>query len=330
MIGGLIFVIILFSFVLIKSTDMVIIAIRRISRQTKTKMFAFSAIILALGTSFPELFVGITSALEGAPSISLGAIIGSNIANIALIGGLAAFIAGRVRVHGEYMKREVWIALVASIIPLVLLLDGSLSRVDGLVLLAVYLANATSFFRTRYVQIGKEQQEEHFVYRFFRQFNHIDSKKRKEFGRLFVGIALMLFSADIIVKVAVHLASTIQMPEFVIGLVVVAVGTSLPEFAFSLRSLEEREPSMFFGNLLGSTIANSTFVIGLVALIKPIELVAVNEYFVAVVAFIIVFLAFWYFIHTKHRLDRWEAGMLLLTYTIFVIFVVSGCCFGLI
>ena len=330
MLGGLIFVMILFSFVLIKSTDMVVIAVRRISKQSKTKVFALSAIILALGTSFPELFVGITSALEGAPSLSLGAVTGSNIANIALIGGLAAFMAGRVRVHGEYMKREIWVALAASIIPLVLLLDGNLNRVDGLVLIAVYLANATSFFRTRYIQIGEEQQEEIFVYRFLRQFNHIDSKKKREFGRLFVGIALMLFSADIIVKVAVHMASTINIPEFVIGLVMVAVGTSLPEFAFSLRSLKEREPSMFFGNLLGSTIANSTLVLGLVALISPIKVVAVNEYSVAVVAFILIFITFWYFIRTKHRLDRWEAGMLLIMYVIFVIFVVSGCCFGLI
>jgi len=330
MVGALIFIIILFSFILIKATDLVIIAIRRISKQGQTKVFALSAIILALGTSFPELFVGIASALEGSPSISLGGITGSNIANIALIGGLAAMIAGRVRVRGEYMKREIWVALIASIIPLVLMLDGNLNRVDGLILLAVYLANATSFFRTRYVQIGREQQEESFVYRFFRQFNHIDSKKKREFGRLFVGVALMLFSADIIVKVAVHLASTIQMPEFVIGLIVVAVGTSLPEFAFSLRSLEENEPSMFFGNLLGSTIANSTLVLGVVALIKPIELFAVSEYFIAVVAFMIIFLVFWYFIRTKHRLDRWEAGMLILMYVIFVIFVVSGCCFSLI
>jgi cation:H+ antiporter len=329
MVGGLIFVIILFSFILIKATDLVIVAIRRISKQAQIKIFAIAAIVLALGTSFPELFVGITSALEGAPGIALGDIIGSNIANIALIGGLAAILAGRVRVHGEYMRREIWVALVASIIPLALMLDGNLNRVDGLILLAVYLANATSFFRTRYVQIGREQQEENFVFRFFRQFNHVDSKKRREFGRLFVGIALMLFSADIIVKVAVYLASTIQMPEFVIGLIVVAVGTSLPEFAFSLRSLREREPSMFFGNLLGSTIANSTLVIGLVALIKPIELVAVSEYFIAVVAFMIIFLVFWYFIRTKHRLDRWEAGILLLMYVIFVIFVVSGCCFSL-
>lgn len=298
---------------------MVVVAIRRLSRQTQTKVFTISAIVLALGTSFPEFFVGITSALEGTPTLSLGDITGSNIANIALVGGLTAFSVGRVRVYGEYLKRDVWIALVAGMLPLILLLDRTLSRVDGLILLAVYMGYATSFFRARFIQIGREQQEESFIYRFVRKFNHMDSHKKKELGRLFAGIAIILFSADAIVRLATYLASLANIPNFVIGLILLAVSTSLPEFAFSLRSLEEHEPSMFFGNLLGSTIVNSTLVIGTVSIIHPIEIHAVNEYFIAVAFFIMIFLSFWYFIRTKHRLDRWEAAMLLVLYATFVI-----------
>ncbi len=319
MIPSIVVSILILSLVLIKSADMVIIAIRRLSKTTHTKVFALSAIILAIGTSFPELFVGITSALEGTPIVSLGDVTGSNIANIALVGGLTALFVGKVRVHSEYLRRDVVVALVAGILPLVLLLDQKLSRVDGLILLTIYLAYATSFFRHRFIQIGREQQEEGFVYRFVRKFNHISSQKRKELGRLFVGVALMLFSADIIVRLASYLASYANIPNFVVGLVLVAIGTSAPEFAFSLRSLEEHEPSMFFGNLLGSTIANSTLVIGVVAMIHPIEVVAVNKYFVAVVAFLTVFISFWYFIRTKHRLDRWEAAMLFILYISFII-----------
>ena len=113
MIPGLIFIIILLSFVLIKAADMVVVAIRRISKEAKAKTFAISAIVLAIATSFPELFVGITAALEGAPSVSLGDVTGSNIANIALVGGLASLVTGRRRVHSEYIKREVAIALAA-------------------------------------------------------------------------------------------------------------------------------------------------------------------------------------------------------------------------
>lgn len=319
MIPSIIVSIIFLSLVLIKSADMVVVAIRRLSRQTHTRAFAISAIILALGTSFPELSVGITSALEGTPILSLGDITGSNIANIALVGGLTALVAGRVRVYGEYLRRDVWMALVAGMLPAVLLLDKQLSRVDGLILIAVYLAYATSFFRERFIQIGKEQQEESFIYRFLRKFNHIAAAKKRELGRLFVGITLLLFSADAIVRLARHLASFANIPNFVVGLVLLAVSTSLPEFAFSLRSLEEHEPSMFFGNLLGSTIANSTLVIGVVSVIHPFEVVATHQYLVAVVAFIIVFLSFWYFIRTKHRLDRWEAGFLLFLYIAFIV-----------
>jgi cation:H+ antiporter len=319
MIPGLIFLIILFSLLLIRSADMVVVAIRRVSKQSRTKIFAFSAIILALGTSFPELFVGITSAIEKQPNLSLGVVMGSNIANIALVGGMSAFFVGKVRVWGNYLRHDVWIALLAGILPLVLILDKTLSRVDGLVLLAVYFAYATGFFRVRYEQIGKEQQEEKFVYRFFRQFNHINGVKTKEFGRLFAGLALMLFSADAIVRLSSELASQANVPIFLVGLVVLAIGTSLPELAFSFRSLEEHEPSMFFGNLLGSTIANSTLIIGVSSVIYPIKIVAVGEYFLAVLAFVIIFSVFWLFIRTKHRLDRWEAGTLLFLYLVFLV-----------
>lgn len=325
MIPGLIFVVFILSFVLIKAADMVVVAIRRIAKDTHTGIFTISAIILALGTSFPELFVGITSAIEGSPSLSLGVVIGSNIANIALIGSLAAIYTGRVFVQGEYLKRDVLIAFVAGILPIALVADKQLGRVDGLILLSIYFAYATGFFRQRYEQIGREQQEESFVYRFLRQFNHINSKKTKEFGRLFVGVALLLASSDAIVKVSSLLANYANIPLFVIGLFVIAVGTSLPELAFSVRSLTEHEPSMFFGNLLGSTIANSTLIVGITSVIRPISVVAFNQYLTSAAAFVMVFLSFWFFIKTKHRLDRWEAVLLLSIYVVFFILEVSVC-----
>ncbi len=217
------------------------------------------------------------------------------------------------------MLRAVPSALVAGALPIALLLDKSLSRVDGLILLAVYAAYASHFFRHRFEQIAEEQKQESFVWRFSRRFSNVAQAGKKEIGKLFVGIALMLFSADVIVKLASYLAESFNIPTFLIGLTVIAIGTSLPEFAFSFRSLEEHEPSMFFGNLLGSTIANSTLVLGIVAVIHPIEVFAVNEYYVAVAAFFVIFISFWRFISSKNRLDRWEGGVLLLLYLIFLI-----------
>lgn len=311
---GLIFLIIVFSLVLIKSADLVIVAIRRISKESQAGIFTVSAVILALGTSFPELFVGITSAIAGTPNLLLGVVLGSNIANLALVTGISGLLVGKIKIRGDYLKRDVWVAFLAGILPLFLILDKSLSRVDGLILLATYFAYSTGFFRRRYVEIGKEQAEESFVYRFLRKFNNVDGHHTKEFGRLFVGVALLLFSSDMIVRFSTRLASQANIPIFLVGLVVLAIGTSLPELAFSLRSLGDHEPSMFFGNLLGSTIANSTLVLGVVSIIAPIEIVAFNEYVLAAIAFLVVFASFWAFIRSKHRLDRWEAGLLLLFY----------------
>lgn len=320
MVPALIIALIFFSFILIKSADMVIIALRRISKSSHTGVFALSAIILALGTSLPELFIGVTSAIEKSPNLALGVVLGSNIANIALVGGITALVAGKIEVHGNFLKRDVFLALIAGISPIILILDGELSRVDGLILLAAYAAYASSFFKSRYLEISQEHKKERFFYRFIRKFNNISGSRRKEYGRLFVGIALLLFAADAIVKVSGSLAVSAKIPVFVIGLIVLAIGTSLPELAFSIRSIKDRQPSMFFGNILGSTIANSTLILGLTSVIHPIVVDAVSEYLIAAAVFVLVFLFFWAFIKSKRQLDRKEAVVLLLLYAAFLIF----------
>lgn len=313
-----ILILIFFSFVLIKSAEWIIVSLRRIAKRSKVGVFAISAIILAVGTSLPELFVGITSAIEGVPNISLGVVLGSNIANTALITGLVALILGKINVHGEYLKRDVFMALVAGLLPLALMADGILGRVDGLVLLFVYASYTASFFKDKFVEITNEHSQESFFYKFLRQMNHIDFDITKEYGKLFISLALMLFSSQQIIGASEKLAVSIGIPIFVVGLIILAIGTSLPELVFSLRSVKGGEPKMFFGNLLGSTIANSTLIVGLTAVISPITITSFGDYRNAVIAFVIIFLSFWFFIRSKHRLDRLEGLILVVMYLIFV------------
>ncbi|MEK7526662.1 MAG: sodium:calcium antiporter [Patescibacteria group bacterium] len=320
MVLALLFLLLFFSALLIKAADMSVVGLRRIARQAKLGVYAVSAIILAIGTSFPELSIGVTSALNNTSSLSLGVIIGSNIANIALIGAIAALIHGKINVHGDFLRRDFWIASAAGILPVLLILDRTLSSVDGLILLAVYLGYSTSLFKDRFAEITQNQIDApEFVYRFWRTVTHIQINKTTEIGKLFLGIALMLFSADVIVKVATIFGQMAGIPVFVVGLVVLAIGTSLPEFAFSLRSLQDGEPRMFFGNLLGSIIANSTLIVGLTAVINPIKIHAVEQYFVSAIFFVMIFVLFWLFVRSKHRLDRWEAVCLLILYLAFVV-----------
>lgn len=319
MIPALIFLLFFFSIVLIESSEMVVVAIRRIARYMQTGIFVISVLVLAIGTSLPELFVGITSAIDKSPSLSFGNVIGANIANMSLVVGLSAFISGRVNVVGNYLKKDVFVALIAGILPLLLAVDGRLSRVDGLILLATYGAYATSLFRERYQEIAQEHKKENFFARILRQATVADIQKARNFGRLFIGLALVLFSANIIVRLATQLAVLTNIPVFLIGLVLLSIGTTLPELAFSFRSLGDHEPSMFFGNILGSIIANSTLVVGVTATISPIKIMAPEEYLVAAGTFVITFILFYIFIRSKHRLERWEAAVLFVMYLAFVL-----------
>lgn len=320
MIYAEIIVLVLFSFVLIKSADLVVYALRGINSRMRTGVFALSAIILAIGTSLPELFVGVTSALEESPNLTFGVVLGSNIANTALICGFTALVVGGVSVHGNYLKRNFWIALGAGMLPVLLIIDGSLSRVDGLILLFIFAAYTAGFFKNQFEEISQEHKKESYFYRFVREIRFIEHGIKHDAVKLFVGIAVLLFSADVIVRTSVDIAHFVGLPVFVIGLVVIAIGTSLPELAFSLRSLEDHEPAMFFGNILGSTVVNSTLVLGLTSFIYPITVESFDKYLGAALMFVIVSIAMWLFVRTKHRLDRWEAGVLLILYVIFITF----------
>lgn len=320
MILALILLLFFFTFILIKSADHVVVALRHIAKLSHARIFVISAILLALGTSFPELFVSTTSALEGVSTLSLGVVVGSNIANISLIAGFAALVTGRVFVHGEFLKRDVWISLAAGILPILLILDKSLSRVDGLILLTAYAAYATSFFKIRFREIAEFHLSEVFFHRLFRKVTHIKTTLTREYGRLFASLAVILLSADMIVKLSKNLAEAVGIPLFLIGLILLAIGTSLPELVFSLRLLTDKEPSMFFGNLLGSTIANSTLIVGLAAVINPVVIAAFDDYVISAVSFVVVYLTFWFFIRSKFRLERWEAGILIIFYLVFIAF----------
>ena len=313
-----VFILIFFSFLLIKSAEWTIVSLRRIAKKSKFSVFAISAVILAVGTSLPELFVGITSALENSSNISLGVVLGSNIANTALVTGIVALVLGKINVHGNYLKRDVFLSLIAGLLPLALIADGILGRVDGLILLFAYAAYVAGIFKDKFSEITNEYNQESFFYKFLRELNHIDFDVTKEYARLFVSLGLLLFSSEMIINAAKYMALSFGIPVFVVGLIVLAIGTSLPELIFSIRSVGSGEPKMFFGNLLGSTIANSTLVVGLTAVINPIKVVSFLDYRNAVIAFVVIFLTFWMFIRTKHRLDRWEAMVLVILYLIFV------------
>jgi cation:H+ antiporter len=304
-----------FSALLIKSTDILTDSLTELSKITKIGKFAITSFLLAFATSVPELVVGITAALEGSPSLALGAILGSNIANISLVIGGATVVGGTLSVAGEFLKLDIFSVFLAGILPMMLLMDGDLSRVDGVILLFIY-------GMYNYGLLNKGLRHKSQPSRIVKNFlqNAVSRRVNRWLAWLFLGAAMLMFSADMIVKISSSLATVMGLPVFLVGLFLVAIGTSLPELSFEIRAIRKKQAAMALGDLFGSVVANSTLVLGVVSVISPIRLQnGLEEYLLASAAFGVIFLLFWYFVRSKKKLERWEGVVLLLAYGLFVV-----------
>jgi cation:H+ antiporter len=268
MVSGYLALLVIFAYLLIQATDHLVDELRDIARITKIGKFGLTAFLLAFATSLPELVVGIASAIEKRPILSLGNVLGSNIADVSLVMGGVAVVGGSFKVLGEFLKRDLFSTFLAGSLPLLLLVDGGLSH----------------------------------------------------YAWLIFWVVLLVFSADMLVRISSLFAGALGIPVILIGIFFVAVGTSLPEFAFELKAMRSEETAMVFGDLLGSVVANSTLVLGVTALIHPIFLDGgFQPYLLATVAFVVIFGLFWFFVSTKRILERWEGVLLLLVYVLFAI-----------
>lgn len=222
--------------------------------------------VVALGTSSPELAVAVQSALGGAGGIALGNVIGSNIANVLLVLGIAAVIAP-LTVNPQIIRQEAPIAVAAAALVLVFALDGTLGRLDG-VLLVVGMVGYTAY---TLIQSRREQattQAEH-------ARSHGTGKGRgprtwlRHILALVAGLALLTLGSQWLVDGAVAVAKVLGVDDLVIGLTIVAVGTSLPEIASSVLATLRGERDIAVGNVIGSCICNLFAVLGLMALVAP-------------------------------------------------------------
>lgn len=307
---------IFFSFLLLRVTDFLLVHVKRLDGYLKVGRFALAGFVLALATSLPELFVGIMSAFEGAPNISLGNVIGSNVTNLTIVAGLAAVLGGNLKIKNGSTKEDLLHTFVAGAAPLLLLYDRVLSRVDAVILLALYgfYNYAILAKRTTGYEDGEKQGV---IYKLISRLRPVETQK--ELAYIFAAVAGLFIFSDIIIRLSKIVALSLNIPVFLIGLFIVALGTSLPELAFEYDAVVRGEGEMFVGNLMGSIVANGTLIIGVTALIEPIRIAALSEYTLATIFFVGAFFVFYLFTRTKKKLERWEGGVLLLIYLLFLL-----------
>ena len=265
--------------------------------------------VVALGTSAPELAASVTAALRGVPELALGNVIGSNIANLALILGVTALIYP-LQTQKGFLRRELLVMIGAAALLPLLLLDGTLSRVDGCLLL-VGLGGYLWSLLSRRDPVEAEAQ--------------VVGSRPSWVGTLgaLLGLSLLVGGAQLLVSGATSLARSFGVPELVIGLTLVAVGTSLPELATAGVAAFRRESDIALGNVVGSNIFNVLFILGVTALVRPIHIpyraVALNLWLMVGLSLLLLPLLL-----TGLRLGRREGGLLLVLYLFYVGYLYLG------
>jgi cation:H+ antiporter len=281
--------------------------------------------VVAFGTSMPELLVNLSAAFRGSTDMALGNVVGSNIANIGLILGLTGFILP-IRVESSLVRREIPIMIAASLVVFGMALDGLFSQIEGMLLFAGFIA-FTVFI---YIQAMRERQEERENGQQPAQ-QGVEVNRMLEFGRLAAGIALLSVGAHFMTTGASSLARGFGVSELVIGVTLVAFGTSLPELAASVVASLRKENDIAVGNIVGSNIMNLLAVLGPTSIITP---VAVNQevlgFEVPVMIGFALLLALFAMVFpgigarrpftdtSRYQLARWESLILLGAYAGFI------------
>lgn len=250
--------------VLVWSADKFIDGSAAVARHFSLPPLLIGVVIIGFGTSAPELAVSVLSAMEGSPGIALGNAYGSNIANIALILGLTALISPIV-VQSPILRKELPVLTAVTALSILLVWDLHISRADAFVLLAVF--GALLFWSIREgLKQGKDALSDETEAELEAQPMSI----RSAWLWLVLGLILLVASSRLLVWGAVTIAQGLGISELVIGLTVVAVGTSLPELASCIAAARKNEHDLAIGNILGSNLFNSLAVVGLAGAIHPL------------------------------------------------------------
>ena len=267
-------------------------------------------VIMGFGTSAPEMVVSVMAAMDGSPGIALGNAYGSNIANIALILGFTALLAP-VLVHSQVIRRELPILLGVTAVAAIQVFDGQITRIEAIVLLVLLVGLlGWNIYQGRKGQVdalGGEVEQE--------LASH-PMPMKKALMWVAIGLVLLVASSRLLVWGAVDIAQFFGVSDLVIGLTVVAIGTSLPELASSIAALRKNEHDMVLGNVIGSNLFNTLAVVGLAGVIHP--MVAEPEVFtrdmLVMGALTLALFFFAYGFRGQGRINRFEGAVLLASF----------------
>lgn len=290
--------------VIMKAATYAISAISNYAKTTGISEYLIGFLVVSIGTSLPELSTAIMGSLANQGNLVLGNLIGANIINVTIVLGLTAIIGKKIIIKGDFLDKTVLTTVAIVILPLILGIDGKFSRIDGIILLVTFILYVLKLLKQegtlghikKSISI-KEVWKDMFVF----------------LGSLFA----LLLSAKWFLISCFQISSFFRIPTFIMGLVFVAFGTTVPELTVGIRSVLKGHHQIGFGNILGSIIANITLILGIAAILNPISFerttfITSALFMLTAVVIAILFL--------KKKTITWQEGVaLLLVYLTFLV-----------
>ncbi|MEM4336649.1 MAG: hypothetical protein QXG86_01465 [Candidatus Woesearchaeota archaeon] len=295
----------IFLFISVKSADYATYYSSKLAKIFRLSEFIVSFFIVAIISALPEGTIAIISAIKGVPELGLGTLFGSNVADLALVFGVIAITSSHnISIRSQILSKD-FFYLILLLFPVLLSLDGQLSRIEGLLLIAAGIF----FFMTLSVE----------SHMFRKKFNNLKEKPFfTDIILLIISLAVMIFGAHYTIKEAVIFAEELHIPPILIGLTVISIGTCLPELMFSLRAIKKNKDQLALGDILGTVITDATIIVGIITIIHPFIFNQVIAYVTGTAMFIAGLLAVM-FIKSGKVLTKKEGFLLLSFYFLYLI-----------
>ena len=268
--------------------------------------FTAAFILMAFATSLPELFVGVSSAMQGNPSLSLGNILGAGIIDLTLIISIFIFLSKGIKFESKKVGFGVYYTLASILLVLILfLIGGSLSRVDGILLLLLFSINTYRMFRKKERYSAKMQ-------------NGVTKKEGVFYSFVFlISLIILFFASKYAAEYAILISKEIKISSLLVGLFFMSIATTLPELIFGINAILMKHREMSIGDQIGTVFTNMTLILGLVVIIHPIT-TSFLPFLLSCIFLLISSIVIIYFIKNDQKLDIKEGIFLLIIYMLFI------------
>lgn len=315
-----VFGVIIGIFILIQSGKRVVRSLGAIARYLGISEFVLSFVLVAFATSLPEMTVGINSALLGIPELSFGDILGTNVINFTLILGVVAMVGENIALKDyEHFRQNRFFELGLLLSPLVLMLDGSLSRIDGVILLLLFAWNLIRLLDIDDMILGRKVLRPHLAEQ---ARNMVSSRGEflRDLGIFVISIVFLVSAAMLIVFSIKNISEVFGLSRVLIGVLVIGVGTSLPELTIGIRGARSKKGGISLGDIFGASAINSTLILGIVALISPIGLENKMALWAGLAFTVLAFLTVLFLLRNrKSSINKKEGVVLVILYVLFAV-----------